>query len=201
MEPSRSDRLLRKQSRAFTAEQAVFAAAALGTQKLLRQLKGDGGLPRLSDRLGELTRSNSEAIISVDGRTRRDFVQGVAITSSIHPEADTQLGVCRYGIGQNALFAMATTMVDGGAFRVVRFLPANPGHPVRFVRNPSSRRASERTSIPLFMQSPDNSLTWFVKRARLRTRQGTGEPNPTWIPMTHNIARRLVTGSAASRTT
>ena len=51
----------------FTAEQVVFSAAALGTQKLLHQLKGEGDLPRISDRLGVLTRTNSEAIL---GRAR-----------------------------------------------------------------------------------------------------------------------------------
>lgn len=92
-------------------------------------------------------------------------------------------------------------MVDGGAFRVMRFPLANLRHLVRFVRNLSLRRASERTIILLSMQSLDNSLTSFVKRSRLRTRQGTGEPNPTWIPMAHNVARRFATRSKASRTT
>ena len=47
----------------FTADQVVFSAAALGTQKLLHQLKGEGDLPHVSDRLGVLTRTNSEAIL------------------------------------------------------------------------------------------------------------------------------------------
>ena len=45
------------------AEQVVFAAAAIGTQKLLHRMKVEGHLPKLSDRLGFLSRTNSESIL------------------------------------------------------------------------------------------------------------------------------------------
>jgi cholesterol oxidase len=77
---------LRGTRRTFTAEQVVFAAAARGTQLLLHEMKKQGKLPNLSARLGELSRSNSEALIGVSSHTRSDFAQGIAITSSIHPE-------------------------------------------------------------------------------------------------------------------
>ncbi|MFO7192569.1 GMC family oxidoreductase [Thermocrispum sp.] len=187
----RSNGKLRKGKRVFTAEQVVFAAAALGTQQLLLQMKSNGMLPNLSPRLGHLTRSNSEAIINVASRKRHDFAEGIAITSSIHPEPNTHLEVCHYGKGQNALFPMTVPMVDGGAFRFLRFLLAIVRKPGAFLRSLNARRASERSVILLFMQSLDNSLQAYLKRGRLRTRQGTGEPNPTWIPLAHDIARRF----------
>ena len=49
--------------------------------------------------------------------------------------------------------------------------------------------ASERSVILLVMQSLDNSLTSYLKGGLLKTRQGTGEPNPDWIPLAHDIAR------------
>ncbi|MQA63583.1 MAG: FAD-binding protein [Actinophytocola sp.] len=187
----RSDRRIRKGKRTFTAEQVVFAAAALGTQKLLHKLAGDGTLPKLSPRLGELTRSNSEAIINVVSRKRHDFAQGIAITSSIHPEADTHVEVCRYGEGQNALFGMSTPMIDGGAFRFLRYLLAIVRHPLVFLRSLNAHRASEKSVILLVMQSLDNSLTSYLRRGRLRTKQGSGEPNPEWLPVAHDVARRF----------
>ena len=190
----RSDRWLRKQPRRFTAEQVVFAAAARGTQALLHQLKAIGSLPELSDRLGELSRTNSEAILSMASRDRHDFAQGVAITSSIHPEANTHIEVCRYGKGQNALFPLTAPLVDGGRLRFLRFLLVCLTHPMQLLRSFHVHGASERSVILLVMQSLDNSLTSFVKKGpfgwRLRTRQGTGEPNPDWIPLAHDIARR-----------
>ncbi|NQE72060.1 Cholesterol oxidase [Nocardia gamkensis] len=197
-ETQRSDRWIRKPRRTFTAEQVVFAGAALGTQKLLHKMRDDGVLAHLSPRLGELTRSNSEAILNVVSRARRDFAEGIAITSSIHPEPDTHVEVCHYGKGQNALFPMSVPIVDGGAFRVdggafrfLRFLLAIVLHPLVFLRSLDARHASEKSVILLIMQSLDNSLTSFRKRGRLRTRQGTGEPNPTWIPLAHDIGRRF----------
>jgi cholesterol oxidase len=190
----RPDRWVRKARRTFTAEQVVFSAAALGTQRLLHKLKDTGSLPKISDRLGELSRTNSEAILSVSSRSRHDFAEGVAITSSIHPEPDTHIEICRYGKGQNALFPLSAPLVDGGRARFLRFLLICLAHPMRFLRSLRVHRASERSVILLVMQSVDNSLTSFGKRGllgyRLRTRQGTGSPNPDWIPVAHDIARR-----------
>ncbi|MET8778403.1 GMC family oxidoreductase [Nocardia sp. NPDC004654] len=187
----RSDRWIRKQRKTFTAEQVVFAGAALGSQKLLHRMRDEKILPGLSPRLGELTRSNSEAILNVVSRSRRDFAEGIAITSSIHPEADTHIEVCHYGKGQNALFPMSVPIVDGGAFRFLRFLLAILVHPLVFLRSLNARHASEKSVILLVMQSLDNSLTSFRKRGQLKTRQGTGEPNPTWIPLAHEVGRRF----------
>ena len=191
VETVRSNGKLRKGRRTFTAEQVVFAAAALGTQKLLHRLRADGTLKDLSPRLGELTRSNSEAILAVGTPSREvDFAQGVAITSSIHPEPQTHVEVCTYGKGQNALNIQTVPMVDGGAFRFLRLLLSVVLHPVNFLRTQNLYRASERGVIILVMQSLDNSLTSFLKRGRLVTKQGMGEPNPDWIPLAHEIARQ-----------
>lgn len=181
---------LRKERRTFTAGQVVFAAAALGTQKLLHKLRADGTLPQLSPRVGELTRSNSEAIIGVTSKSRRDFAQGVAITSSIHPEPQTHVEVCTYGSGQNALFLQTVPMVDGGAFRFLRLLLTILLHPLQFLRSQNAHGASDRSVILLVMQSLDNSLTSYLKGRRLVTKQGSGEPNPAWIPLAHDIARK-----------
>jgi len=189
VETERSNGKLRKGRRTFTAEQVVFAAAALGTQKLLHRLRDEGILPELSPRLGELTRSNSEAIIGVQSRTRDDFAQGVAITSSIHPEPQTHVEVCTYGKGQNSMFAQTVPMIDGGAFRFLRFLLSVVLHPGVFLRSLNLRGASERSVILLVMQSLDNSLTSYLKGGLLKTKQGSGPPNPDWIPLAHDIAR------------
>src|SRR5262249_47643701 len=71
----------------FEADQVVFAAGALGTQRLLHRMKAERILPSLSPRLGELTRTNSEAILGARSlRGDADYTDGVAITSSFHPD-------------------------------------------------------------------------------------------------------------------
>jgi cholesterol oxidase len=76
----------RKPQKVLTAEQVVFSASALGTQKLLHRMKDEGHLPGLSDRLGELSRTNSESILgAIAPDLDVDYSRGVAITSSFHP--------------------------------------------------------------------------------------------------------------------
>ena len=77
----------------------MFAAGTYGTQKLLHRMKATGALPRLSDRLGVRTRTNSEAILGVErfGRKGEDHSHGVAITSSFHPDEHTHVEPTRYG--------------------------------------------------------------------------------------------------------
>ena len=183
----------------FTAEQVIFAAGALGTQRLLHRLRDDGRLPAVSARLGELSRTNSESILGA--RTRRrdaDFSRGVAITSSFHPDAATHVEPVRYGRGSNLLALLATVLVDdtAGRSRVwagVRAL-VRGRRDLRLLMSP--RRWSEQTIVLLAMQSLDNSITlhtvrgWFGRR-RLSSRPGVGEPNPTWVPAAHDVARRV----------
>jgi cholesterol oxidase len=179
----------------ITAGQVVFAAGTWGTQKLLHEMKDQGVLPGLSPRLGELTRTNSEAIIGA-GRTSvdpaRDFSRGVAITSSIHPDATTHIEPVRYGKGSNAMGLLQTIATDGAAsvprwLQAVRFMGRHPVQSARLLR---VHRWSERTVILLVMQSLDNSITTYTKkglfgRRKYTSKQGHGEPNPSFIPAGH----------------
>ncbi|HWV27609.1 MAG TPA: FAD-dependent oxidoreductase, partial [Aeromicrobium sp.] len=72
----RTGNVLRR--KAFTAAQVIFAGNALNTQRLLHQLRA-GSLPRLSSRVGELSRTNSEAVLSArSGDKNFDISEGVA---------------------------------------------------------------------------------------------------------------------------
>jgi cholesterol oxidase len=183
--------------RSFEADQVIFAAGALGTQRVLHRSKAAGALPRLSDRLGALTRTNSEAILGA--RTFRrdaDYTDGVAITSSFHPDANTHIEPVRYGKGSNAMGLLQTVLTDGGPHRLLRWFGVFFRHPWKHLRVLSVRKWSERTVIALVMQSLDNSLQTHYKRGwlgrrRLTTTQGHGAPNPTWIPAGNEAVRRL----------
>ncbi|ROO87585.1 cholesterol oxidase [Actinocorallia herbida] len=191
----------------FRAGHVVVAAGTYGTQTLLHTMRSRGRLPHVSDRLGRLTRTNSEALVSAQTSPRNyraghganpDFTRGVAITSSVHPNDDTHVEVVRYGRGSNAMGAMAILQVPYSP-RVPRFpawLAHCARHPLTAVRSLSNRRWSERTILGLVMQTHDNSLTTYVKGSGiggglLRARQGEGTPNPTQIPEATEIAALL----------
>ncbi|MBB2942452.1 cholesterol oxidase [Actinoplanes lutulentus] len=180
----------------FTADHVILSAGALGTQRLLHAMKDTGVLPRLSDRIGQLTRTNSEALLgaAVKEVPAQPFSSGIAITSSFHPDPDTHIEPVRYGPGSNAMGLLSTLLVDGGGRvpRPLRFLWQALRHPVVLAHSLSVRRWSERTIIALVMQSVDNSLTVRrTRRGRLTTSAGHGEPNPVWIPVGHEAVRRI----------
>ncbi|MGH3507773.1 MAG: GMC oxidoreductase [Nocardioidaceae bacterium] len=190
----------RRAGRRFTSDQVVLAASALGTQRLLHRMRDDGVLPRLSPRLGELARTNSESILGAIAPDRSvDYSRGVAITSSFHPDEVTHVEPVRYGHGSNAMNLLQTVMTDGDEPRPrwqtwLRELWLQRRSVRRFY---DRKHWSERTVIALVMQTRDNSITTFTKWSRLSrrrvltSRQGKGEPNPTWIPAANDAARRM----------
>lgn len=196
---------LRRDRRTFTASYLILAAGTWGTQRLLFKMRDEGRLPRLSERLGVLTRTNSESIVGAGKREvdpDLDLTHGVAITSSIHPTADTHVEPCRYGKGSNAMGLLQTLMTDGtgpGGTDVPRWkqlLREAAEDPRGMLRMLNVHRWSERTLIALVMQHLDNSITTYTKRGRLgirryTSRQGHGHPNPAWNPVGNEVARRV----------
>jgi cholesterol oxidase len=175
-----------------------MAAGTYGTQTLLHRMKAGGQLPHLSDKLGELTRTNSESILGALAPDNSvDYSKGVAITSSWHPDEVTHIEPVRYGKGSNAMALMQTVLTDGDG----------PGPRWRtWLKEMWTKRRevldlydfrhwSERTVIALVMQTVDNSIVTFGQKTpfgwRLSSRQGHGEPNPTWIPKANEAVRRM----------
>ncbi len=203
-----TDRRRKAEPRVLRAGQVVLAAGTYGTQTLLHAMRDRGELPAVSARLGELTRTNSEALVGAQtddrryrkahGAARVDFTRGVAITSSIHPDDTTHIEPVRYGKGSNAMGALSVLQVPygGRAPRWLQFLLHGARHPLLMARSLSNRRWSERTIIGLVMQTADNSLTTYRKRkglgkGLLTARQGHGAPNPTHLPVGARAARVL----------
>ncbi|WP_029450234.1 GMC oxidoreductase [Corynebacterium nuruki] len=189
----------KKKTRTFTSDYLIIAAGTWGTQNLLHRQKEDGTLPHLSPHLGQLTRTNSEALLGVGlwkSDPEYDFHKGVAITSSYWPAPDTHIEPVRYGVGSNAMGLLQTMNTDGDTKwpRWVEFLRQLAMNPKAVKLVADLRGWSERTMINLVMQARDNSLTTSLKKLGplrlLTSRQGEGEPNPSWIPEGNEATRR-----------
>ena len=106
----------RRDRRTHTARGVVVAAGPLGTNKLLAGCKLRGSLPRISDRLGELVRTNSEAILAVTlPRDAPEMTKRVAISSSVYPDPDTHIETVTYGDAGDSMSALYTLMVGDGS--------------------------------------------------------------------------------------
>ena len=198
---TKAKRATARSTRTLTAGQVIVAAASLGTQRLLHRMKDEGHLPRISDRLGFLARTNSESILGAIAPVSNttDYTRGVAITSSFHPDEHTHIEPVRYGKGSNFMSMMQTVLTDGDGplprwrtwLKEMWTQRANVKDLYDFAH------WSERTVIALVMQTLDNSVTTYTKRIPgtkkryMTTRQGHGEPNPTWIPVANRAARRM----------
>ncbi|MFZ3557650.1 FAD-dependent oxidoreductase [Streptomyces sp. BH055] len=184
-----TDKRRRGRRTVLRARRVVLAAGTYGTQTLLHRMRADGVLPRLSRRLGELTRTNSEALVGAltwprrYGRADVDFTRGVAITSSVHPNANTHIENVRYGKGSNLMALICVPQYRQNLPKPLAAALAFLSHPVLVARTVALRHWSERTIIGLVMQTHDNSLTTSLDRRGLLTaEQGHGTPNPVHIP-------------------
>ena len=189
--------------RELVVDQVIVAAGALGTAKLLQRSRAAGGLAGISDRLGHLSRTNSESLLGVvAGNDQHDFSTGSAITSSVYPAPDTHVEPVRYGRGSGFMGLLQSVLASGrngdprrdrpNPFRLIAATLANMHRLPKFY---NLRSWPQRTLILLVMQARDNSLVTSLKRGlfgqRLISRQGHGEENPSWVPAGHALARDI----------
>lgn len=201
---SRSGSLRGLHTTRVSAEQVIFAGGTWGTQQLLHRMKHSGALPKLSDELGKLTRTNSEALdgaVAVSVPEQMGLANGVAITTSFHIDERTHVENVRYGPGSNLMGMLATVLVPGDRSlpaRLASFVRQIVRAPVTALRLSSLKNWSERGVIALVMQTADNSLTLSLRRRfgglgrpALTSEQGEGEPNPSYLPGAHSAVKAI----------
>jgi cholesterol oxidase len=198
-----------KRRRTITARGVVLAAGALGTNRLLARCKHSGSLPKISERLGMLVRTNSESILAVKlpKDTKIDPTRDVAISSSIHVSADTHIEFVTYGRNGDAMAPQFTMLAAAGTrlTRPMKLLGTIVAHPIRFLGTLWPVGWGRRTVIFLVMQTMDNAISfrakrrWLGKGVSLTTEQDPAKPNPTYIDAGNKAAAWLArhTGGVA----
>jgi cholesterol oxidase len=194
--------------RTLTARGVIVAAGALGTNRLLQRCRLNGSLPRVSHRLGELVRTNSESIlaVTVPEDYPEDLTRRVAITSSIYPDPHTHIETVTYGHAGDSMSTLYTLLVGDGTrvTRPLKLLGQIVRHPVKLAQVLWPKGWSRRTIIVLVMQTLDNAIALrpTLTRSgdvRLQTEQDPERPNPTFIPVANEAAEWLAkrTGGVA----
>ncbi len=197
VESVRSGAWLRKDRKVQRTRGVVVSAGPLGTNTLLQRCRLNGSLPAVSDRLGELVRTNSEAIltVTVPEDYPDDLTKRVAITSSIYPDPHTHIETVSYGHDGDSMRLLYTLMVGDGTrlTRPLKLLGQMILHPQRLVQMLFAKHWSRRTIIVLVMQTLDNAIALRPKQGPfgslwLSTEQDPERPIPTFIPVANQAA-------------
>ncbi len=197
VESVRSGAWLRKDRQVQRARGVVVSAGPLGTNKLLQRCRVKGSLPRVSPRLGELVRTNSESIlaVTVPEDYPDDLIKRVAITSSIYPDPHTHIETVTYGDDGDSMHRLNTVLVGRGTrvTRPLKLLAQTLAHPKRVAKVLFPKHWSRRTIIILVMQTLDNAIALRPRKGPfgsfwLQTEQDPERPIPTFIPVANQAA-------------
>ncbi|EPG65575.1 GMC family oxidoreductase [Leptospira wolffii] len=187
--------------RTLRTRNVVLSAAVMGTVGLLLRAKEKGNMKRLSPKLGDSVRTNSETVLGVTKFGKNvDFSQGVAITSSIHPDEHTHIEPVRYSRGSDFFGILASVLTDGGGFfpRPLRYFFTMFRHPIYFLKASWPIGFAKNSLILLVMQTLDNQvklvrqrrLAWPFEKSMTSTLT-EGEKTPSYIPIANQTARKI----------
>ena len=147
----------------YTADNVIFAGGVMGTIPLLLAMREDAtALPKLSPRVGDFVRTNSEAIFGVTSPNKdEDFSKGVAITSILHTDDVSHIEPVRYGRG-SGFYRTLVLPQSGGPNAFVRLAGALRSffsHPVRWARALTVGDWAKQTQILLYMRTLEGTLS------------------------------------------
>ena len=193
----KTDDVFGSRGKTFIARDVVMAAGTYNTQKLMHTFKATT-LPKISDFLGNLSRTNSEALTgAIMPTTKIDFSRGAAITSSFYPSPDTHVEPVRYGKGSNSMGLLQTLLTDGWNSKERRrhWVKQFIAQPSLFAKILNVHKWSERTVITLVMQNVDSSIKVFMKRGifgnKLTSTNDSEHPNATYIPAANETIKKV----------
>jgi cholesterol oxidase len=161
---------LLKRKQAVMAKRVIFAAGVMGTMGLLLRLRDvKKSLPNLSPRLGDVVRTNSEALLG--GLARKsdiNYSEGVAISSIFNADAITRVEPVRYPDGSSLMRFLAAPLIDVDVpvwKRLLRFIGWILTHPLDFAKAMFLPGWAHNTTILLVMQHADNRMKFRTGRS------------------------------------
>ena len=185
------------------ARNVIVSAGALGTMELLFRSRDESrSLPKISKKLGDQVRTNSENIMGVTMRGKDiNYSEGIAITSIFQADEVTRIEPVKYAEGASFIRSMTAPFVEGDHPIWLRFLKMTGKilrHPVDFIYEKFVANWARFTTILLIMQTEDN-LT-HVRRGRniftlflkgLVLKPDANYPIPKQIPVGNEVVKKL----------
>lgn len=152
------------------ASHVIFSGGVLGTVKLLLEMRDRSKtLPYLSSHLGNMVRTNSEALLgAVARRSDINYSEGISISSIHNYDKITRVEPVRYPDGSSLMRFLAAPLVDVDVsvpVRVLRFIVWIFSHPLDFARALLLPGWAHNVTILLVMQHADNRMRLRLKRS------------------------------------
>jgi cholesterol oxidase len=141
----------------------------MGTMPLLLAMKNDPkALPRLSDRLGEAVRTNSESLIGVVAPDYPEpFSKGIAITSILHTDDHSHIEPVRYGDGSGFFRTLMLPHAPGKTVgdRLSVMMKSLVAEPKKWARAFSAEDFARHSQVMLYMRTLEGTLRMKLGRS------------------------------------
>jgi cholesterol oxidase len=159
-----------KKKTSVKAKHVIFSAGVMGTMKLLLNLRDvKKSLANLSPRLGDMVRTNSEALLgSVARKSDINYSEGVSISSIYNHDEITRIEPVRYPDGSSLMRFLAAPLIDTDVsvpIRLLRFLGWALTHPMDFLKALVLPGWAHNVTILLVMQHADNRMRFRMGRS------------------------------------
>ncbi len=186
-----------KKRQHFKAKGIIIAAGTLGTlELLLKQKYRFASLPLLSDRLGNVLRTNAETFSAVSG-AKEKLNNGLAITSVFNPDRQTHIEIVKYPDNSNAMKLFFGLSAEGARTTLGRswkLIMKTISHPVQFLKTVFNFRWSTRLVIFLTMQTVDNAMKMVWKKTvfggKMKIDNSGQKKVPAYIPVGQEVMER-----------
>jgi cholesterol oxidase len=183
------------------ARHVIVAAGVLGTLRLLLRCREETkSLSKISQRLGENVRTNSEALLGSTSWDRKtDYSQGVAITSFFQADEVTAIEPVRYPDGSSFMRLLGMPLIHAGDRVLIRWLKTGweiARRPHDFLHAKIFSRWAKRGTILLVMQTEDNMMRVSWRRGGLNLikpglfcERNTDKPIAAEVDTGHRVTR------------
>jgi len=193
----------------LTANNVVLSAGVVGTLDVLyRNRDLYGTLPNVSPTLGQVVRTNSEAITAVLHPRGEDMTDGTAISTDFHPDEFTHATQNRFDRGYRFMrFYMGPIVDDPRPWRrALKTLVAVLCSPRLLVSNLFARDWEKRITAFTIMQDRDNHIRlqyrrrswWPFGTPRLVSEVSPGHEAPSYLPVANALTREYAVVSGGT---
>lgn len=189
----------------ITARRVIISAGVVGTVELLFKNRDHfGTLPGISDTLGGIVRTNSEALTAVLHPKGQNMIDGTAISSDFYADKHTHITQNRFDRGYRFMKSYMGPLVDGHkpGRRALKTVWKILTSPRLMLGNLFARNWEERITIFTVMQDHDNAVKlryrkrWFSPfKPVLGSDELPGAGLPSYLPLANEVAREFARAS------